>query len=387
MTFSDKDYSKFYKEEVDSPSIDPDKDEAKGDQQQSARFNLIPFDEITIGSESSYLVKGIIPRSGLTVVWGPPKCGKSFWVFDLVMHVVLCRDYRGHRVHGGPVVYLALEGSKGFRARAEGFRKYPLGDHTGPVPFYLVGTSIDLIKEHPELIACIRSQMHGDVPAAVVIDTLNRSLAGSESSDTDMSAYVQAADQIRDAFGCAVIVVHHCGHDASRPRGHTSLMGAADGQISVRRDAAKNIVAQVQWLKDGEEGEPILSRLEQVDVGTDEDGDPITTCIVAQVEGEPVEADTRKRGADRDILAMEALTEALLAHGQPLPASSKFPHGMRGCKLDQWRKELYARSIVDHHEKFSRLHHRLRKNGMIAVYDEWVWAIKPEGSAKFTPDI
>ena len=38
MTFNDKDYSKFYKEEVDSPSIDPDKDEAKGEQQHAARF-------------------------------------------------------------------------------------------------------------------------------------------------------------------------------------------------------------------------------------------------------------------------------------------------------------------------------------------------------------
>jgi hypothetical protein len=28
---------------------------------------------------------------------------------------------------------------------------------------------------------------------------------------------------IRNAFGCAVIVVHHCGIDATRPRGHTSL--------------------------------------------------------------------------------------------------------------------------------------------------------------------
>ena len=27
-----------------------------------------------------------IPRVGLVVVWGPPKCGKSFWAFDLAMH-------------------------------------------------------------------------------------------------------------------------------------------------------------------------------------------------------------------------------------------------------------------------------------------------------------
>ena len=31
------------------------------------RFRLIPFDRVTIGSERLYLVKGLIPRTGLVV--------------------------------------------------------------------------------------------------------------------------------------------------------------------------------------------------------------------------------------------------------------------------------------------------------------------------------
>jgi hypothetical protein len=42
------------------------------------RLRLIPFDEIKLGTESRYLVKGIIPRIGLVIVWGPPKCGKKY---------------------------------------------------------------------------------------------------------------------------------------------------------------------------------------------------------------------------------------------------------------------------------------------------------------------
>src|SRR5215204_6338233 len=83
------------------------------------RFKLKPFAELTVGSESVYLVKGLIPRTGLTVVWGPPKCGKSFWVFDVAMHVALGWDYRGRRVRQGPVVYFAFEGAHGFNGRAE----------------------------------------------------------------------------------------------------------------------------------------------------------------------------------------------------------------------------------------------------------------------------
>ena len=56
---------------------------------------------------------------------------------------------------------------------------------------------------------------------------------------------------IRDAFGCVVVIVHHCGHNADRPRGHSSLLGAADVLIAVKRDAADNIVAMVEASKDG----------------------------------------------------------------------------------------------------------------------------------------
>ena len=52
-------------------------------------YRLVPFAELRPGSKSSFLVDGVIPRAGLVAVWGPPKCGKSFWTFDLVMQVNL----------------------------------------------------------------------------------------------------------------------------------------------------------------------------------------------------------------------------------------------------------------------------------------------------------
>ena len=52
-------------------------------QPREPRIRLIPFEEIQLGTTRRDLVKGLIPRVGLTVAWGPPKCGKSFWAFDL----------------------------------------------------------------------------------------------------------------------------------------------------------------------------------------------------------------------------------------------------------------------------------------------------------------
>ncbi len=111
------------------------------------RFRLVPFDKIELGSNVRYVVKGLIPREGLVVAWGPPKCGKSFWAFDLAMNVALGWDYRGRRVIQGPVVYVACEGAHGFRARIEAFRQHRLSEETSSVPFYLLPTAINLVAD------------------------------------------------------------------------------------------------------------------------------------------------------------------------------------------------------------------------------------------------
>jgi RecA-family ATPase len=97
-----------------------------------------------------------------------------------------------------------------------------LDTYSDEVPFYLVPHRVMLVDDHVELIEEIRKPLAETMPVVVVIDTLNRSITGSESSDEDMTKYIQAADKIYQAFGCAVLIVHHCGIEGTRPRGHTS---------------------------------------------------------------------------------------------------------------------------------------------------------------------
>jgi RecA-family ATPase len=220
---------------------------------KALRFQLRPFEAIKLSTEPNYRIKGILPRVGLVVVWGPPKCGKSFWTFDLVMHVALGWKYRGRKVQQGTVVYLALEGGAGFARRVEAWRQHHLADHHQPVPFHLLDVPVDLIADHKALIEDIGAQIIA-MPAIVVIDTLNRSLNGSENKPEDMARYIRAADSIRSAFGCLVIIIHHCGVIGSRPRGHTSLTGADDAQIAVYRDKDGNITVEVEHMK-GRRGE------------------------------------------------------------------------------------------------------------------------------------
>jgi hypothetical protein len=196
------------------------------------------------------------------------------------------------------VVYVILEGETGFSDRIEAFRQRFLSERKEPVPFYVISQKLNLVADHVQLIADIRAQLPAGVnPAAVAIDTLNRSLQGSESSDQDMGNYVKAADAVRVAFNCVVPIVHHCGIESARPRGHSSLTGAADAQISVRRDQAKNVVTSVEYMKDGPEGDTLVSKLLVVEVGKEPDGHPITSCVVSALgDGEAQEQKAAVQG-------------------------------------------------------------------------------------------
>jgi hypothetical protein len=187
----------------------------------------------------------------------------------------------------------------------------------------------------------------------VVIDTMNRSLVGSESKDEDMAAYIKAADTIREAFDCVVIVIHHCGIDGSRPRGHTSLTGAADVQISIKRDADGNIIAEVEYAKDMPQGAIIGSRLNVVELGEDQDGDQMTSCVVvpAQVIAQP---EPTRRAETKVIKTFrDALTEALDSHGVTIRVRGDGPQ-VRAVDVQKVREEFGRRHATGESDQKKR---------------------------------
>jgi hypothetical protein len=337
------------------------------------RFELLSFDKIRLDTTPAYLI--ILPRVGLCVFWGPPKCGKSFLVFDLVMHVALGWEYRGRKVRQGGIVYCALEGCSAFKNRLEAFRQAKLAENVSEVPFHLMASPMSLVADHPALIASIRATLGTGQPAAIVIDTLNRSLAGSESDDRDMAAYVKAADAIRDAFNCVVIIVHHCGHEGTRPRGHSSLMGALDVQVAVKRDAEDNIVATVELMKDGPQGDEFASRLEVVEVGTDDDGDPITSCVVVPVDGlAPSRKDKAAKLTNGAKIALDALHEAIGDCGAVPPASNHILAGVKCSTIDQWREYALRRGIsTSDKESATRMAFNRATESLVAARRVAIW--------------
>jgi hypothetical protein len=203
-----------------------------------------------------------------------------------------------------------------------------------------------------------------------------------------MGAYIAAADAIRAAFDCVVVIVHHCGVEGGRPRGHTSLTGACDAQIAVERDKDGIITCRVEYMKDDEPSPPMTSKLQPVPLGTNSKGDPITSCVVIKAEG--VAAEPRKREPKlpaKAQAALKALNEVLFDKGKPAPkpvfseeGRPYIPNQVPCVTLDQWREYLIKRDVINpkgsHREEFRRLHTTLKNAGKINIWDDFVWVVQ-----------
>jgi AAA domain len=355
------------------------------DPNKKYHYDLVHFDDLQPSRTSLCQVEGILPREGLADVWGPPKSGKSFWTFDLVMHVALGWPYRGRDVEQGPVVYCAFEGGNHFGARVEAFRRtHDMGPRkvsgieieTRPW-FYLLASSAKLVRDHKAMIEAIDGQTKGP-PTIVVLDTLNRSIDGSESKDVDMGAYLTAGEAIYEEFACLVIIIHHCGVNEDRPRGHTSLTGAVVVEISIKRDAADNVVAKIEAMRDGPEGDTFVSKLQPIEVGTDAKGKPITSCAIVKTDAVvpgPKLTKTQK-------LAYDALKRTIKDDGVEAKAGSEMakrgvPIGARACMAESWRQQFYnlhdAKKPAAKRQALFRATLDLEEAGLLRLAGEYVY--------------
>jgi KaiC/GvpD/RAD55 family RecA-like ATPase len=266
--------------------------------------------DVEVPRETDYVVKGLIDRGRLVTVVGAPGAGKTFWTFGVACAVAAGRQFNGHRVNQGAVLWLGREGHAGTAIRAAAHR------HAGLLrpadPLAIVNVPISLLANADEVATTVlvAAQERGHEAKLVVFDTLSRALAGHNENDGEiMTAAVRAADRIAAESSAAVILIHHFGKNAENgARGHSSLLGAVDVQIDLLR-TGDDRRAVVKKNRDGEEGREYPFRLHVVDLGQDEEGDAITSCVAVPADAPPVRAlDARGANQRNALVAIRAWT-------------------------------------------------------------------------------
>ena len=251
------------------------------------RFDLLSGDDLSALPRMRWAVRGVIPASGVAALYGPSTTGKSFLALDLAAAIGEGRDWFGQRVPcARPVVYVALEGEAGFRARKEALevasgRKLPEN-----VRFVLQSFEVGELPDILALYAAITA-LRGEADEAapvIIIDTLNRSApSADENTSADMGRILEGVRSLQGLTDGVVLLVHHTGKDATKGmRGHSSLFAALDAAIEVSRTDDRR-EWKVAKAKDDEDGQVHPFRLNVVDLGEDEDGWPVNSCSVEPI--------------------------------------------------------------------------------------------------------
>lgn len=323
------------------------------------------------------LVKRLLDTSGLALLVGPPGCGKSFLACDFGLHVALGWPWQNRKVRQGGVLYMSAEGGTGVVPRLRAFAQHHRLDLTD-APFGVVLEPTNLLDQRgvDQLLADTRAI---DDLALVIIDTAARTMPGGKEDAEDIGAFVAACDRIRAETSAAVLVVHHVGKDASRgARGSSVLPAACDTVIEVTRDASTKVAtAEVTKQRDGETGAALAFSLEVAELGADEDGEPVTSCIVVAADGAPTGRVLAPVSGQARI-ALDQLRRAIEDAGEPLPASNHSPAGKRGVRVDLWRRYCYAAfasaETADAKSKaFRRAMDTLQGRAVIGAWGEWAW--------------
>lgn len=244
----------------------------------SERFRVLSIQEFLLRKKPTWLIKRILPRANLCVIFGESGSGKTFFVFDMIASIARGVEWRGNRVKQANVVYVCAEGESSFRERLAAYC-----EHTGvtQMPVGIVAGQPNLLemRDTKDLIKSIQRQYQD--AGVIVLDTLAQVMSGgNENSGEDMGKALAHAKAISRATGAIVILVHHSGKDAAKgARGWSGLRAAADVEIEIVR-AGEDRCATVTKLKDGEDGEMFGFKLMKVVTGVDEDGDETTSCVM-----------------------------------------------------------------------------------------------------------
>jgi KaiC/GvpD/RAD55 family RecA-like ATPase len=349
---------------------------------------LVRFADMQPRLDGRPLVKGYLEREQLSLFLGEAGCGKTFLVLDLGLHVAAGRDWFCRKVAQGAVVFVAAEAGRSIVNRVAAWRM-DCGFDGKDIPFAVVTSPIDLCHANTDdvdrLIASIQRAKLGPL-ALLVIDTVSRALAGgNENAPDDMGALVRSADRLRDALGCHVALVHHTGKERSKgSRGHSLLHCAVDSEIEVVRDPTTGIsTAHVTKQRDGATDGQIAFRLRQIELGRNQDGDPVTSCVVEPSEKPAQPQSSKIRMSHATARALGLLRDAIARAGETPLASDHIPANTQCVAEDLWRKYCYAGQITNSNKPdarqkaFKRAAETLVAAGHVGKWQSWVWIVRP----------
>lgn len=246
------------------PDVDPtqDTETAGADEAQPAYWQtqLYTLDAFLQRPKKTWLVDRILGAGDFVLLFGESGHGKTHAVIDFAFSCLTGNTFADTFSVARPlsVAYATGEGVGGLADRLRA-----VAQHYGrtDVPLYIFSDIPQLYERTspPGAVAFISAWRAmaeaGQVPAqldVLVLDTLHNATTGAdENSARDVSTIMQTLRLLRDALGCAIVLVHHSNKAGTDYRGSSSLKGAMDSMLRAQKTGDSYILS-CEKIKDGE---------------------------------------------------------------------------------------------------------------------------------------
>jgi hypothetical protein len=291
----------------DSEDDDPQDNEQPTDNKPRrwTRFN----DEIDAELDTNPLVRNLIGRRGLSMLYGPSNAGKSLAALSLCSSIVSKTPFAGMRVnaHTGCVVYVVMEGSGGLRPRLRALKaQHPDRDHdelsfiSGEFDMRMSGKDKD--NGTSQLIDTIRDISRTlDKPVVfIVIDMLLIAAnGGNENSSEDMGSVFQNLARLERNIGAHVMVLHHTGKNPTAgARGWSGMRGRVDTEIELVPDDEQPSTGRLIITKQRDmeiiRRQPVFNIVSHR-IATDAEGNPITGAVAVFDEYDSIKPNSNEK--------------------------------------------------------------------------------------------
>lgn len=323
---------------------------------------MIDFETVSQVKPPRYLIHGLLQFDSESWLIGAPGSKKSFVALDMAARVARGELWQGRRTNPADVVFIVAEGSGGMGKRVKAWRQR-YGDVPGvkvlPRPVQAANriNGMTAVSAGWRVLAAACARLAGQARdngrgLLVVIDTQARVTVGlNENAAEDMGHYVEAVRLIREATGACVLTVHHTGRAGGDARGSSAIDGAQTTELKVT-SAPRSLAARltVEKQKDVEEIEAINLGFEVVELGVDEDGEAVTSIVLAGQDTVAFRAAYAEAAAGRE--EPEAPFKARAALDTWIEG-----RGHVNAKLQRW----IVQALVDTAETLGLTESRIRK--------------------------
>jgi hypothetical protein len=244
--------------------------------------------------------------------------------------------------NSGKCIYVAAEGAGGIKKRLAGIKAHRENQLA----------NLLLLSDRPilglpkggdttELIAEMKAL--GKI-SMVVIDTLSQVLGGGDENGSGMQVVLTAATDISNQLSCAVVLIHHTGHQGKDPRGHSSAMGNPDTLLQFECDAVLRSRCTIRKQKDEESDQAFCLELQPKTLGLKKNGKMASTLIVKRITNAPVkDRHKSKKLSPSQSNFMTVFKQALKEKHESIKideASSP----VQAVELEHLRKNYYSRN-------------------------------------------